>query len=117
MVRPVAARALREHGYEVHDAATPSEARALFARFEGRFDALVTDVRLPEMTGRELAELLLQQNPKLCVLYTSGYTQNTIVHHGIVDSGVHFLPKPYVSAELARRVREVLDQGAAEPQR
>jgi two-component system cell cycle sensor histidine kinase/response regulator CckA len=110
MVRPVAARALREHGYEVHDAASPREARALFARFEGRFDALITDVRLPEMTGRELAELLCAENPRLRVLYTSGYTENTIVHHGVVDGGIDFLPKPYVSTELARRVRELLDR-------
>jgi len=115
MVRPVAARALREHGYEVHDAASPREARALFARFEGRFDALITDVRLPEMTGRELAELLCAENPQLRVLYTSGYTENTIVHHGIVDGGVDFLPKPYVSTELARRVREILDRDGAKP--
>jgi PAS domain S-box-containing protein len=116
MVRPMAVRALREYGYEVHDAATPSEARALFARFEGRFDALITDVRLPEMTGRELAELLRRENPKLRVLYTSGYTQNSIVHHGIVDRGVHFLAKPYVSADLARRVRELLDEVGSEPE-
>jgi two-component system cell cycle sensor histidine kinase/response regulator CckA len=94
----------------VHDAASPREARALFARFEGRFDALITDVRLPEMTGRELAELLCAENPRLRVLYTSGYTENTIVHHGVVDGGIDFLPKPYVSTELARRVRELLDR-------
>jgi PAS domain S-box-containing protein len=113
MVRPVAARALRDYGYEVHDAAHPSEALALFTRFAGHFDALITDVRLPEMTGRELADILRRQNPKLVVLYTSGYTQNTIVHHGVVDNGVHFLAKPYVSADLARRIREVLDQREA----
>ena len=117
MVRPVAARALRDHGYEVHDAATPSEARALFARFEGRFAALITDVRLPEMTGRELAELLCAQNPQLAVLYTSGYTENTIVHHGVVDSGIDFLAKPYIASDLARRVREILDRRRDAPER
>jgi two-component system, cell cycle sensor histidine kinase and response regulator CckA len=109
MVRPVAARALRDQGYEVFEAASPSEARALFERFAGKFDALITDVILPEMNGWQLAQLLLKQNPRLRVLYTSGYTENTIVHHGVVDAGIHFLAKPYVSKDLAQRVREVLD--------
>jgi CheY-like chemotaxis protein len=110
MVRRVAVRALTENGYQVFEAATPTEAREQFARLGGQIDVLVTDVVLPEMTGRDLAQLLRQEHPGLRVLYTSGYTENTIVHHGVVDADVDFLAKPYVSAELARRVREVLDR-------
>jgi len=109
MVRPVVARSLRQYGYEVHDAATPSEAREMFAKLEGKIDILVTDVVLPEMNGRQLAEVLCQQQPGLRVLYTSGYTENTILHQGVVDAGIHFLSKPYRIGELAQRVRSILD--------
>jgi len=109
MVRPMVARSLRHYGYEVHDAATPSEARAMFARLAGKIDILVTDVVLPEMNGRQLAESLCQQQPGLRVLYTSGYTENTILHQGVVDTGIHFLAKPYRIADLAQRVRSILD--------
>jgi two-component system, cell cycle sensor histidine kinase and response regulator CckA len=115
MVRPVAARALREYGYEVYEAANPTEARQIFARLHGKVDALITDVVLPEMNGRQLAELLREEQPGLRVLYTSGYTENTIVHHGVVDAGIHFLAKPYLSTDLAQRVRAVFDQDGHEP--
>jgi len=110
MVRRVAARALTQSGYLVIEVATPSEAQREFARLGGNVGALITDVVLPEMSGRDLAQLLRKQMPGLRVLYTSGYTENTIVHQGVVDADVDFLAKPYVSAELTRRVREVLDR-------
>jgi PAS domain S-box-containing protein len=111
-VRRVAVRALTKRGYRVIEASAPSEARERFAQWGGRVDALITDVVLPEMSGRDLAHLLRQQNAHLRVLYTSGYTENTIVHHGVVDADVDFLAKPYVSGDLARRIREVLDRPA-----
>jgi len=110
MVRKIAARVLSAHGYQVIAAADPAEALVLCAKYEGGIDALVTDVVLPQMSGKELASRLQVQRPDLRVLYTSGYTENTIVHQGIVDDGVNFLSKPYLSADLARRVRQVLDQ-------
>ncbi len=100
MVRPVAARALRDYGYEVHEAATPAEARQKFTQFEGQFAALITDVVLPEMNGRQLAELLTRSNPNLRVLYTSGYTENTIVHHGVVDEASTSWPSRTFPATL-----------------
>jgi CheY-like chemotaxis protein len=113
-VRSVAERTLSAQGYQVIAAADPEEARAAFERLKGRIDALVTDVVLPTMTGKELAELFRQRRPGLPVLYTSGYTENTIVHRGIVDEDVNFLPKPYIPTELAKRVREVLDNSVPE---
>lgn len=107
-VRTVAAEALRARGYTVLEAATPAEALQLAG--EHRIDLLVTDVVLPVMSGRELAEIVTRLQPQIRVLYVSGYTENTIVHYGVVDSGVHFLPKPYTPSQLAAKVRQVLDE-------
>jgi DNA-binding response OmpR family regulator len=67
-------------------------------------------VVLVGMSGKDLADRLRGERPDLKVLYTSGYTENTIVHHGVVDVGVNFLSKPYLPEDLARRAREVLDR-------
>lgn len=75
---------------------------------------LVVDVVLPEMNGRRLAERLQEEHPSLPVLYTSGYTENTIVHQGVVDDGIQFLAKPYLAPELVARVRHMLDQKKSE---
>jgi len=109
MVRALAARILSKHGYEVILASGPSEALRAFAAQGQRIAALVTDVVLPEMSGKDLADRLREVRSDIAVLYTSGYTENTVVHQGIVDEGVHFLAKPYLPADLLRKIREVLD--------
>ena len=109
MVRRIALRILRAHGYTVHEADDAEQALARFEELGGRVDLLITDVIMPGTSGKDLADELHRRSPMLKVLYTSGYTENTIVHHGIVDAGVHFLAKPYVPAALIQRVREVLD--------
>jgi PAS domain S-box-containing protein len=114
MVRSVALRVLSAQGYRVSSAANGAQAIALFTELGGKVDLLVTDVVMPQMSGKALADELLRQRPTLKVLYTSGYTENTIVHQGIVDPGIHFLEKPYVPAELARRVRRILDGVSAQ---
>jgi CheY-like chemotaxis protein len=77
-----------------------------------RVDLLFTDVVLPGMNGRELAARAHQKRPGIAVLYTTGYTRNAIVHHGRLDVGVRLLNKPYTQEDLARKVREALDDRA-----
>jgi CheY-like chemotaxis protein len=108
LVRRYAVSELRSLGYRVLDAASGAEALEVL-RQEPGIDLLFTDVVMPGgMTGRELADAATAQHPSLRVLYTSGYTENAIVHHGRLDAGVKLLAKPYRRAELARAVREVL---------
>ena len=72
-------------------------------------DLLFTDVVMPEMSGRELADLARERLPDLKVLYTTGYTRNAIVHNGILDAGTNLLTKPFSIEELASKVRSLLD--------
>ena len=103
---------LESLGYAVILAANAAEALALERRGT-RFDLLFTDVIMPGgMNGRQLAEELIRLRPSTDVLFTSGYTENAIVHHGRLDQGVMLLSKPYRKPQLARMVREALGHGA-----
>jgi signal transduction histidine kinase/CheY-like chemotaxis protein len=107
-VRHMSVDALRELGYTVLQAANGEEAlRQLGGVSE--IDLLFTDIVMPGMTGRQLADRALRERPDLKILYTTGYTRNAIVHNGIVDEGVSFLTKPFTLDALARKIREVLD--------
>jgi DNA-binding NtrC family response regulator len=75
----------------------------------GPLHLLVTDVVLPGMNGRILAQQVEALRPGTKVLYTSGYSEDVVIHHGVLDPGIEFVPKPYSIDLLARRVREVLD--------
>ncbi|MDW8291080.1 MAG: PAS domain S-box protein [Armatimonadota bacterium] len=108
-VRGVAVAALQAYGYRVLQAASSEEALALMQNLQEEVRLMVTDVVMPGMSGAALAARLREQLPQLKVLYTSGYTENVIVHHGVLEEGIAFLPKPYRPSELARRVREMLD--------
>jgi two-component system cell cycle sensor histidine kinase/response regulator CckA len=110
IVRNLASEALDMLGYSVLAAGDPDEAKTICADHAGTIDLLLTDVVLPGMDGRSLFEKLSPQRPKMKVLYVSGYTENFVVHHGILDPGVNFLPKPFTVDGLARKVREVLDK-------
>ncbi|HEV8549214.1 MAG TPA: response regulator, partial [Polyangiaceae bacterium] len=105
-----ASRILTGHGYKVILAVDGADAIQRFRELEGRIDALVTDVVLPKVSAKELVAALRVSRPDLKVLYTSGYTENTVVHQGVVDAGVNFLAKPYLPADLTRAVRAVLDK-------
>jgi CheY-like chemotaxis protein len=109
-VREIASSVLRELGYPVLEAANGNEALQIVEQDRAtKIRLLVTDVIMPEMGGKELADRLKATHPEIKVLYASGYTADAIVHHGVVDPGVVLLEKPYTSSSLARKVREVLD--------
>jgi len=113
-IRMVIRRFLELSAYTVLDAATPRQALELAANVERPIDLLLTDVVLPEMSGRELAERLAAQRPGLLVLYMSGYTDDAIVHQGRLEPDTAFLQKPFAPEVLLRRVREVLGPGGTE---
>jgi PAS domain S-box-containing protein len=108
-VRQMSVEALRELGYAVHEAASGDEALRLLDEIP-RLDLLFTDVVMPGMSGRQLAEAVAARAPHAKVLYTTGYTRNAVVHNGVLDPGVAFLPKPFSIADLAARVRDLLDR-------
>jgi PAS domain S-box-containing protein len=109
LVREITARALRAGGYQVAVASGGAEALEVAARLPGPLRLLVTDVVMPGMDGRTLADELRRRHPALKVLFVSGYTQDVISHRGVLDEGVEFLPKPFTPAALLERVRAVLD--------
>ena len=101
---------LRELGYRVLEAHDGPSALRLLERQEGRVDLLFSDVVLPGgMTGADLAAKARALRPDLKVLFTTGYARDAIVHHGRLDSGVELITKPFAYAELAARVRDLLD--------
>ena len=108
-VRNLARRVLEKHGYKLLLAATGRDGVRLAEQHGSPIDLLVTDVVMPEMGGRELAQRLTTRQPSLKVLFLSGYTDDAIVHHGVLDAGVAFLQKPFKPDELVRKIREVLD--------
>jgi PAS domain S-box-containing protein len=99
---------LERLGYRVLTGRGPAAALRVVDQNPGAIDLLLTDVIMPEMNGRELANRLLDRYPHLKVLYMSGYTANVIAHHGVLDAGIHFLNKPFSTRELAAKVRETL---------
>ncbi len=109
-VRTVATAALERRGYRVLAAADGESAIAISRAFPGRIDLLVTDVVMPGMNGRELAEQLEQMRPGMRVLFVSGYTDDAVLLKGVSLDERTFLQKPFTSLELAKRVRVVLDQ-------
>ncbi|QVL34113.1 PAS domain S-box protein [Telmatocola sphagniphila] len=109
-VRNIASLILTSQGYTVLTAESGKEALDVVQRHQGGIDLLLTDVIMPGMSGRELSEVLTQKTPKLKVLYASGYTEDAVIRHGILDLEVSFLQKPYTPTSLARKVREILER-------
>ncbi len=109
MVRKVAVRILTRLGYNVMSANDGNHALVVTKENDVPVDLVLTDVVMPEMNGREMAEKLGEQHPEMKILYTSGYTKNVISQHGVLDEGLDFVGKPYTPLELAQKVREVLD--------
>jgi len=107
-VRAYSVMVLRELGYKVVEAATAQAAIAALAS-DQRLDLLFTDVVLPDLSGRVVADEAQKLRPGLKVLFTTGYSRNAIVHHGRLDPGVELLSKPFSFEQLATRVRDLLD--------
>ncbi|GAC1682463.1 MAG: hypothetical protein NVS9B3_00070 [Gemmatimonadaceae bacterium] len=108
-IRPLMRRLLERRGYRVLEARHGVQALELAERQQSAIDLLVTDVVMPELGGRELAENLVRATPDLRVLFMSGYTDDVVLRRGLVDVRVPFLQKPFSSSAFARKVREVLD--------
>src|SRR5437870_50706 len=110
-VRAIARQALERQGYTVLAAPSGADALALAAQHGATIHLLLTDVVMPGMSGRDLADRLTAQRPGIRVLYISGYTDNAIVRHGMLEPGLAYLQKPFRPDALVRKVREVLDAG------
>ena len=110
-LRKMAGRILEGYGYSVIEAKNGIEALEIATKGDRlKIDLLVTDVIMPKMGGKELAGKLTEEYPRLSVLYISGYMDNAIAHHGVLDKGLSLLQKPFSSRSLAEKVREVLDE-------
>ena len=111
-LRELAALVLTARGYRVFSAASIEEVESICKLERRKIDLLLTDVVMPRLSGTEIARYVTQRRPGIRVLYMSGYTADTTVHHGVLEQGVAFLQKPFTPTTLATKVREVLDQSA-----
>ncbi len=109
-VRELTLKMLRQLGYTVLTAESADDAMRVSEAYAGKLSLLVTDVVMPGMSGRQLADALVLVRPGIKVLFLSGYTENTVVHHGVLDAGVDFLPKPFSRDVLGKKLREILSR-------
>jgi PAS domain S-box-containing protein len=108
-VRHLTRTILQRHGYTVLTAGRGKDALAILESHDGPVHLLLTDVVMPEMNGKELYQRVTACHPTARVLYMSGYSDNVIAHHGVIDQGIHLLQKPFSNQTLATKVREVLE--------
>jgi DNA-binding NtrC family response regulator len=109
MVRKLSHEILEMNGYRVFSAANGEEACRMCDVYIGEIHLMITDVVMPQMSGRELAERVVKDRPEMLVLYMSGYTHDAIVRHGVLVDSMTFLQKPFTPDSFARKVRELLE--------
>jgi DNA-binding NtrC family response regulator len=109
MVRTLVRETLHREGYRILDAPGPIEARKIAEGHKGLIQLMITDVVMPKINGKDLAEQLARRRPDMKVLYMSGYTDNAVLNNGILEKEVAFLQKPFTPASLSEKVREVLE--------
>ena len=109
MVRTLVRETLEGHGYKVLDAGGPLEARRMAEHFPGPIHLIITDVVMPKVNGRELAQQIMRRRGDMRVLYMSGYTDNAVLNSGILAGDVAFLQKPFTPGALIEKVRDVLE--------
>ncbi len=110
LVRDLACDILRKRGYMIISAKNGRECLDILADYEDQIDLLLTDVIMPDMNGKELYDSLILSRPGLPVIYMSGYTEDVIAHHGVLEKGVDLIHKPFTRKNLTEKVREVLDR-------
>ena len=113
-VRALARRVLYRQGYTVLEAADGEEAILLCDRYGGHIDLVLSDVVMPKLSGPKAVEQLVAMRPSMQVLYMSGYTDDSIGQHGVLEADVHFIQKPFTPPALGKKVREVLDRASAQ---
>jgi two-component system, cell cycle sensor histidine kinase and response regulator CckA len=101
---------LEGNGYRVHAVGDPADAARVCDEVQAGIDLLLTDVVMPQISGRELAETLGRDHPRMRVLFMSGYSDEAVFRHGVLSPDAAFIEKPFTSRTLTRKVREVLDQ-------
>jgi CheY-like chemotaxis protein len=109
VVRGLARLVLEESGYKVLQASNGTEALLISEQYREPIHLLLTDVVMPVMSGRVVADRLKTRRPQMLVLYMSGYTDEVIVHQGVLNQGVNFIAKPFAPSALLQKVREILD--------
>jgi PAS domain S-box-containing protein len=109
-VRNLVSEMLRFYGYNVLEAANASNALSIFEKYQKSIDLILTDIIMPQMSGTELIERILTTYPDIKVLYMSGYTDNTLVGHGLLADEKYFIQKPFSAANLVEKVRLILDE-------
>ena len=111
-LRELARRLLLRQGCTVLAAASGAEALRLFEQHPS-IDLVLTDVVMPGLSGADLTQQLIEQRPALKVIYMSGYTEDAIVHHGVLKPGIAFLHKPFTAETLEKKIRDVMDRPGA----